>query len=410
MMETMRLMRRTAAVWSVWLAATVVVLAAPSPWDQPAAALADKIAGIVGPGQAHLTLLNRSSIPAPEIPVIRKLLEEDLRARGVSPAGDESANTIRVMLSENARARLWIAEVVEGNVTQVAMIEMGSDSARPSAAPGGLALRRQAILTIDQPVLAALETPSGIVVLEPEQVVLYTRGSDGWHAFKSVNIGQKQSLSRDPQGLLMEDPGGAGFKAWLPGAECTGSLPIGEGAINCHAGDDPWPIPSNANGASTVSAFYNPARNFFTGVVTPSVAVDLSRFYAAAWIPRAAGEVGQGGAGLLVGGIEANVQMLENGAIKPIAGTRDWGSDFAALNTGCGSGWQIVASGSGQSASDSLRAFEVPALEAVPASAPLEVSGTVTALWPAPDARSAIAVVRSAAGAYEVDRVTALCN
>lgn len=405
MMETMRLIRRTVRVWSVWLAATVAALAAPSPWDQPAAALADKIAGIVGPGQAHLTLLNRSSIPAPEIPAIRKLLEDDLRAHGVSPAGDESANTIRVTLSENARTRLWVAEVVEGNTTQVAMIEMGSGSARASAAPGGLALRRQAILTVDEPVLAALETASGIVVLEPEQVVLYTRGSDGWHAFKSANIGQKQSLSRDPHGLLTEDPGGAGFKAWLAGAECTGSLPIGEGAISCHAGDDPWPIPTNATGASTVSAFYNPARNFFTGVVTPNLNVDLPRFYAAAWMPRVAGA-----AGLLVGGIDSKVQMVENGAVKPIAGTRDWGSDFAVLNTGCGSGWQIVASGSGEAASDSLRAFEVPALEAVPASAPLEVSGSVTALWPAPDARSAIAVVRSATGAYEVDRVTALCN
>jgi hypothetical protein len=35
---------------------------APSQWDQPAAALADKIASILGPGQAHLTLRNLSTI------------------------------------------------------------------------------------------------------------------------------------------------------------------------------------------------------------------------------------------------------------------------------------------------------------------------------------------------------------
>ena len=34
------------------------------------------------------------------------------------------------------------------------------------------------------------------------------------------------------------------------------------------------------------SAFYNSARNYFTGVVTPSVGVDLPPFYAAALIPR----------------------------------------------------------------------------------------------------------------------------
>ena len=101
---------------------------------------------------------------------------------------------------------------------------------------------------------------------------------------------------------------------------------------------------------------------------------------------------------------------MENGALKPIAGTRDWGSDFAVLHSGCGAGTQIIASGSGEAASDSLRAYELPALEAVPASAPLAMDGTVTALWPAPDGKSVLAVVRNAANEYEVDRVTALCN
>ena len=40
--------------------------------------------------------------------------------------------------------------------------------------------------------------------------------------------------------------------------------------------------------------------------------------------------------------------MVDNGALKPVTGTRDWGSDFAALHSGCGAGTQIVASGSGE--------------------------------------------------------------
>ncbi len=59
---------------------------------------------------------------------------------------------------------------------------------------------------------------------------------------------------------------------------------------------------------------------------------------------------------------------------------------------------------------DSLRAFEIPALEAVPMSAPLAMDGTVTALWTSSDGKSAMAAVRNAANEYEVDRVTALCN
>ncbi|MGB9228429.1 MAG: hypothetical protein WCC24_01740, partial [Terracidiphilus sp.] len=132
---------------------------------------------------------------------------------------------------------------------------------------------------------------------------------------------------------------------------------------------------------------------------------ELPPFYSAALVPRPAG-----GAALLIGGTDGRLQMVENGALWPVAGTRDWGSDFAVLHSGCGAGTQVIASGSGEAAHDSLRAYELPALEAIPASSPLAVDGTVTALWSAPDSRSVFAVVRSAENEYEVDRVTALCN
>jgi hypothetical protein len=105
------------------------------------------------------------------------------------------------------------------------------------------------------------------------------------------------------------------------------------------------------------------------------------------------------------------VQTLEKFALKPVAAARDWGSDFAALRSGCGAGTQVLVSGSGAAVTDSVRAFELPAQEAVPASAPLTMDGTVTALWSAPDGKSVFAVVRRAVdNEYEVDRVTALCN
>jgi hypothetical protein len=104
------------------------------------------------------------------------------------------------------------------------------------------------------------------------------------------------------------------------------------------------------------------------------------------------------------------VQIIENGTMRSVAGTRDWGSDFAVIRSGCGAGTQLIASSSGEAVNDSLRAFEIPALEAIPTSGPLTLAGTATALWTAQDGKSAIVVVRDAAGEYEVDRVTALCN
>ena len=406
-MMAMKLIR-----WAVMGLSVLMALrssfATTSPWEQPARVLAEQIAVILGPGQAHLTIRNLSGISNDSVPTIRKLLEQDLKARGVGVAEDESANSVRVTLSENARARLWVAEVVEGNVTQVAMVQLSSDEEQHAKTASGLNLRKEALFRSNEPVLAALETANGLVVLEPEQIVFETQGPDGWHEQSRVSVGQRRPLSLDPRGILLPE-GGAAFEAWLAGTQCTGSYEPspapGQWTASCQPSDDPWPMTQFEQAAVPVKAFFNGARNYFTGVLTPNIGVDTQPFYSAAWFPRAAG-----GAALVVGSIDGKVRMIENGVSKQIAGTRDWGSDFAVIHSGCGAGAQIVASGSGEAAGDSLRAYELPALEVIAASAPLDVSGAVMTFWPAPDGKSAFAVVRSAANEYEVDRVSALCN
>jgi len=413
----------------IWLIAAMVGLsglaayAAPSPWEQPAASLADQVAAILGPGQAHLTIQNLSSISTDEIPAIRRLLTQDLKAHGVAMAGAESANTVRVTLSESVRERLWVAEIGEGNQTQVAIVDLGPIQPQQAPTVSGLTLSSRQILVARDPLLAVLEIPNGLVALEPEQVVLYAHTAEGWQEQKHLSIEQRRQLARDPRGALLGYGDGLSFDAWLPGVHCTGSFtfvpsPIGSN-FDCRESDDPWAVTqpplhlTESSGGATemnvtvtpIRAFYNASRSYFTGVLAPNNGPDLPPVYSAALIPRVAGS-----AALLVGGIDGKVQLVENGALKPVAGTRDWGSDFAVLQSSCGAGTQVIASSSGKAASDSLRAFELPALEAVPASVPLTMDGTVTALWTTPDGKSVLAVVRNAANQYEVDRVTVLCN
>ena len=148
----MRAMRLVGAVALVvcWLAGLAACgsagLPAPSRWAQPAADLAGQIADILGPGQAQLTIRNLSTIQTTEIPAIRKLLEQDLKTRGVLAGGAESANVIRVTLSENARERLWVAEVVEGNETRIAMVHVGRwDNSDTRSNKRRVVLRREKI-------------------------------------------------------------------------------------------------------------------------------------------------------------------------------------------------------------------------------------------------------------------------
>ena len=182
----------------------------------------------------------------------------------------------------------------------------------------------------------------------------------------------------------------------LPGRSAWAAirLPLGGSTsdsgwnVRCRASDDPWPMyqSGDASSAPALKAFYNPARNFFTGVVTPSIGVDLPAFYSAGMIPRAAG-----GAALLIAGIDGKVHLVENGAMRSIGRNTRLGkrfrSDALRMRSAARRSSRRVRD---EATSDSLRAFEIPALEAVPASAPLAMDGTVTALWTAQDGKSVL--------------------
>jgi hypothetical protein len=403
-----------------------MLAAPPSAWEQPATELSDQIAAILGPGQAHLTVRNLSTISSDEIPTIRRLLTQDLKAHGVVGAGAESANSIRVTLSESAKERILIAEVGEGNQMQVAIVDLGPIATQTPTTQERMELHKEIFLSMatlangpgalsDHAVIALAEIGARLFVLREDSVTIFARNAGaGWTVDASVSLDLKRPMPRDPRGILIAAADGEGFMAFTPGTECSGAIsPSAETAaqphngwtVDCRASDEPWPISVDTSGASQLKTFYNSARDYFTGVVSPGIGVDLPPFYAAALLPRATGNVA-----MLIGGIDARVQWAENGALKTVSGTRDWGSDFAVLHSGCGAGLQVIASSSGEAANDSLRTYELPALDAAPASAPLAMDGTVTALWTAPDGKSVLAVVRNAANQYEVDRVTALCN
>jgi hypothetical protein len=135
--------------------------------------------------------------------------------------------------------------------------------------------------------------------------------------------------------------------------------------------------------------------------------MQMQPFYDWAVIPRP-----NGGAAMLFNEIDGRIVVIENNVTKPIAGARDWGSDFASIHSGCGSGAQVLASASGATPTDSVRAYEIPGREAEPVSAPMALDGQVMAMWPSNDDSAATVIVRAAAAqmSYEVYSVSASCN
>jgi hypothetical protein len=385
-------------------------------WEQPAGELAKQIAALAGPGPARLTIRNESSLAASEIPAIRRLLERDLRGLGIVTVGSESAMLIRLTLSENLQGGLWVAEVVEGTETRVTMLPVSLGSTASSAGGGAsLTLRRTLAITETDPVLDAQIFSAGnvqrLVVLEPERIVTYTRSAMGtsfveaasWVEDQRFAVAHTRPFPRDVRGEMAAAQDHL-FDAYLPGAMCSGTNTGAQVAVVCGDSDDPWPV------GLTQRAFYNSMRDSFTGVLAPGFGMEIVPFYQASDIPRPTGT------GLLLNTVDGRVMLIENSTLKPVSGANDWGSDFAVVRSECGSGVQVLVSGSGAAAAgDTLRAYEIVGREAIAVSAPLSVDGSVTAIHAAGNETGAgtgatVIVRKDAPLRYEVWNVSALCN
>lgn len=381
--------------------------ARPSPWDQPAADLAHQVAALAGPGPARLIIHNNSSIENGEIPGIRLLLERDLRGSGVQAGSNESATTIRVTLSQSVQGGLWVAEVIEGTESRVAMVPVLLGEAVLPAASSLMTLRRSLLITEPEPILDAAVIGDRLIVLEPEQILVYPSpatarteiGDPGVSEAQIYPIHHDRSFPRDLRGRIFAAPDHL-FDVYLPGVFCSGSNDAAQIAFTCSDSDEPWPI------TAAQKAFYNGMRDSFTGILAPGIGMDLAPFYTAADLPLASGSA------MLLNPVSGGVMLIENGTMKPVSGATDWGSDFAVIRSGCGSGAQVIVAGSGAAASaDTLRAFEISGREAIAVSAPLPIDGAVTAISPAADGTAAtILVRRDAPLRYEALHVAALCN
>ena len=363
--------------------------------------------------------------------MIQRLLERDLRGFGVFAADKDSATLIRVTLSENLQGGLWVAEVVEGTETRVTMVRVNLDGAKSACRT------RESGGSTDSD-----DHRAGAGAGCPDLHRRYPGAPGGAETGPDRDLGEEQCRACLCQHWTRRGLGRGSalcgythqavsaryawrtrpitrfvcFDAWLPGVQCAGTNTGAQIAVTCAESDDPWPVlgPIGSHVAGSVGgpagvpqrAFYNAMRNFFTGVLAPGYGMDFPPFYEASDIPRPTGT------GLLLNTVDGRLLLIENNTLKPVAGAADWGSDFAVLRSECGSGVQVLVSGSGSaSAGDSLRAWEIVGREAVPASPPLPVEGAVMAVHAENNGIGATVVVRRDAPLrYEVWNGSALCH
>jgi hypothetical protein len=378
-----------------------------SPWHGPAEQLARKIAAATGPGAVALNVVNRSSLGHADVEEIRRGLTTELAALGVRSVGTEqAAATVQITFSENLQNYVWTAEVTQGSgeasVVMVAVPRSGAVVAEHAATP--LIIHKTLLWSDENRILdAALvnTNPQHMIVLEPENVVLLKFQDGRWLAEQSLPITHLHPWPRDLRGRLLLRKDHL-FDAYLPGVFCrsTAAAPL---AINCYESDDPWPLGTDP---SSLSAFFAPARNFFTGALSPGIEkqTTVKAFYSAAMLPRDRYKL------WIFAAVDGQVHLLD-GVTDQTSAKLDWGSDIASVRSACGLGWQVLATGNGEGGSETVRAFEMADREPVAVSQPLEFSGNITALWADSDGTTAIAVAQNLeTGRYETYRLSISCS
>jgi hypothetical protein len=392
-------------------------------WAGAEEQLAAKIVAVTGTRTMTVEISNRTPAGSSGLGTTtaddfgRGLLTQ-LAGRGVRLVSAEQASArVRVSLSENLQNYLWVAEIqlagpvpdkstnetaTETSVVMVSIPLPEMRSAEPEAA--AMVLHKTLLWSQAERILdvESLEgSPARMLILDSGSVVLYRLQDGRWQAEQTLPITHSRPWPRDLRGRLVLRKDHL-FDAYLPGVLCrsTTASPL---AMACSDSEEAWPIGTTL---FNLSASFVSGRNYFSGAILQNSGQQMSTvpFYAAAGVPRSEST------SWLLTAVDGQVHLL-NGSADQVIGKPGWGSDIASLRSSCGSGWQVLATGDGDGQNDTARAFEMSASTPVAASAALDVSGNITALWTESGEASALAIAHNfATGRYEAFRISVSCS
>jgi len=373
--------------------------------------LAARIVAAAGAKTMNVEVVNRSSLSAASADEVRRNLLTQLAALGARFVGAAQASaSVRVTLSENLQSYLWVAEIRQGTsppaVVIVSLPRTAPLSIEPQ--PTTMVLHKTSLWSQQERILdvAVIDgNPARMLVLDANGVATY-RSQDGrWQLEQSQLVAHSRPWPRDLRGRLMlgrDRDKDHLLDVYLPGVHCRSSANAGP-AMPCSDSDEPWPLAADF---AILNAPFTASRNYFSGALSPPVGrlTTAPAFYSTAPVVR------DQSTWWLLAAVDGQVHLLD-GATEQVVDKSGWGSEIAGVRSGCGSGQQILASGSGDGRSDTVRAFEVIGREPVPVSAGLEVTGSITALWTESSGANAVMVVHNLeTGRYEAFRLTLTCG
>jgi len=349
--------------------------------------------------QLSVTFQNLSSIPPETQEAMQNAIFNVFHGANVKLVKPEQSPVgVHITFSEDWQGYVLIANIEQGTVGHAVIKKLPRQQRAQPSNNLTLTIRKIPVWQQDSPILDFYQDNQNLLVLEPGQLSLYASDSGQWRLRQTLGIPHQAPWPRDARGRL--EVHGGEINAFLPGARCSGK--ISPPSLDCRASDDPWPVDPG------LVAFFNPRRNFFSGLLAgQNAGASVGPFFSGAtW------QTGDQRLWLFTGA-DGRARLFQNDLAAPVTTFSGWGSTLAAVHTTCGSGWQLLASAPvDTSRADSVQAIEISAHEALPVSAPVDLSGAVEALWTAGNYGQVVngVLYSQTSGRYEAFTLTVVCN
>jgi hypothetical protein len=350
------------------------------------------------PSAVAVTFQNVSSVSPERQEALQNAIFNAFRNANVRVVKPEQAVAeVHITFSEDWQGYLLIAGIQQGSTNQTVIKKLPRQQQIQSAHATTLTIRKISVWQQETPILDFYQDNQNLLVLEPSQLALYSMDSGQWRPRQTLGIPHQNPWPRDLRGKL--EVHGGELNVFLPGARCSGR--ISPPSLDCRGSDDPWPI------GEGLVAFFSPRRNFFNGLLAgTSAGASVAPFFSGATWQSGDQHV------WLFTGTDGHTRLFQNDLGTPTATFNGWGSTLAPVHSICGAGWQVLTSSPADTTRpDSVEAVEISGREALPVSAPVDLGGTVEALWTAGNYGQVVnGVLHSQTGKYEAFTLTVICN
>jgi hypothetical protein len=334
----------------------------------------------------------------------KKVIETELRARGVRIDVASFDVKVRVTLSRDNAERLWIADYDNDRAHAILMepFERTSFDANPWASRAHV--DRELVFSGNVPILdfGCTNVPTAkdcgkVLVLYADSIVLM----DSEQNFPRVATSHDGAWPRDLRGRITIL--GSDFKARIENVECSGNVAHVQ-ASKCTPINGPWVF---SGPEQMTFAFLAPSGNWFQRAgISNSTKVSQEPFFSEADLDL------NGEPAWILTGTKGETILVSGKTGTILSTIAAWGSELATVKTECGSGWQILStSRRDRTELDSIAVYEWAGNEFRALSEPLELDGPVVAMWSGENGGPARAVVHNLkTGNYEAYLLKVGCS